>query len=247
MELVKKLSILDTRVIHGELWGKKLPYGSTNKIGSKYRKIIKTIFHNTEEGEKCINVEYSAAFSNIMLVYISCQEKIMFLINPLIIFHESEGFKNLSTLNNVLIICTNERTLYYVFKENQYINIDIDGLKNNGILQMKGYTEKDINGLYKPHLYNDTSTDTSNISAIQAAYYSLIDVAKSFHLFAGLSFYRYAIKMYDGTYVYVSDIDFADTNGDSGSRLGSNIANMVFSVRMWNGREVAFIKKHRSS
>lgn len=230
----------------GNSWrtiGKKLPHGNAKIIGFKSPKIIKTIFHNTEEGEKCINVEYSATDSEYYVSLYKLSGENYVFDKSLIIFQESEGFKNLSTLNNVLIICTNERTLYYVFKENQYINIDIDGLKNNGILQMKGYTEKDINGLYKHHLYNDTSTDTSNISAIEAAYYSLIDVAKSFHLFAGLSFYRYAIKMYDGTYVYVSDIDFADTNGDSGSRLGSNIANMIFSVRIGSGnREVAFIK-----
>lgn len=151
--------------------------------------------------------------------------------NSLYNLSDNEEFLSLSSLNNVLIVCTTQKKLYFLYKDDVYIQINMD-LNNNGILTAGAYQDLNTDGSLKIHSYDSYNWgdlyDASEM--IRTTYNKLLESAKTYGLYSGLSLFRYVIKMYDGTYLYYSNIDFADTNGDNGGTRGSVINNLNFSL-----------------
>ncbi len=143
---------------------------------------------------------------------------------------DNEEFLSISSLNNVLIVCTSLRKVYFVYKDGQYINVNMN-LNNNGVLFADVYQDLYSNSSYKQHVYEVNPLEIYSPSLmIKNAYTHFLNIAKQYKLYSGLSFFRYAIKLYDGTYLYFSNIDFADTNGDTSNKMGSNINNLIFML-----------------
>lgn len=143
---------------------------------------------------------------------------------------DNEEFLSISSLNNVLIVCTSLRKVYFVYKDGQYVSVNMN-LNNNGVLFADVYQDLYSNSGYKLHVYEVNPQEIYSRSLmIKNAYTHFLNIAKQYKLYSGLSFFRYAIKLYDGTYLYFSNIDFADTNGDTSNKMGSNINNLIFTL-----------------
>lgn len=142
-----------------------------------------------------------------------------------------EEIVSISSLNNVLIVCTTQQKLYYVWKDEKYINVSIN-LDNNGVLKANVYQDLNEDNTRKIHTYDSFQWSVVYDSAlmIRDTYTNLLKASREFGLYSGLSFFRYAVKMFDGSYLYYSNIDFADTNGDKGDANGSDINNLVFTL-----------------
>lgn len=83
-----------------------------------------------------------------------------------------------------------------------------------------GYMQDDLSGINSVY-------DTYNKYGVFNEY--IID-AKIKDTFYGLSFYRLAFRLYDGTYIGYSNITYADTNGDDIATKGSILNNFPVTI-----------------
>lgn len=209
---------------------------------SSFRSTIHDIYiHSESKNDGIIIIHRTSLNKNIMFVPLYRQDMPLFYRNSegycieefavsLLRIGDNEEFLSISSLNNVLIVCTSLRKVYFVYKDGQYINVNMN-LDNNGVLKVDIYQDLNTDGSYKIHDFNIGNSEISSASQmIRSAYANFLNIAKQYKLYSGLSFFRYAIRLFDGTYLYYSNIDFADTNGDTSNRNGSNINNLWFGL-----------------
>ena len=161
----------------------------------------------------------------------------------------NDNFKSISSLNNVLVVCSDKVKKYFLYRNKDYDGIELDnvigklavGIKDSG--GSLGYSEGDI-WLNMVRVYHNNrniwgcvyrrpftqDNDTQKLSVLKTSEALANKVALRNNVYYGLSFFRAAIKLFDGSYINFSDIVFADTTGDNSFNLGQLYSNPQFQI-----------------
>lgn len=135
--------------------------------------------------------------------------------------YNNETILSLSFLGNIMTICTDKKKRYYIYKDDTktYSELTFDcsiDIKCYGIRD-GGNSPKFITE-YKDTFQefpNDNNISKDEQSLIDAFLNNRVEEDKAYKLFSGSSFYRVALKLFDGRYINYSTIGYADTNGDN--------------------------------
>lgn len=153
-------------------------------------------------------------------------------VEDLLLLEAGESLLNISYLHNVLIVNTSTRKVYYLWKYDKYLRFE-QGEFNIGTIKSTGRSEGLIKAGTPAEYFRDNNTDwvESFRSKMLAAHTAMVLDGQRYNLFEGLSFIRFAVKLYDGSYIYQSNITFADTNGDSILENGSAYNNGLYTIK----------------
>ena len=135
--------------------------------------------------------------------------------------YNNETILSLSFLGNIMTICTDKKKRYYIYKDDTKtyseltfdcsIDIKCSGIRDGGNSH-KFITEyKDT----RQEFPRDNNISKDEQSLIDAFLNKRVEEDKAYKLFSGSSFYRVALKLFDGRYINYSTIGYADTNGDN--------------------------------
>ena len=135
--------------------------------------------------------------------------------------YNNETILSLSFLGNIMTICTDKKKRYYIYKDDTKtyseltfdcsIDIKCSGIRDGGN-SPKFITEyKDA----RQEFPRDNNISKDEQSLIDAFLNKRVEEDKAYKLFSGASFYRVALKLFDGRYINYSTIGYADTNGDN--------------------------------
>ena len=135
--------------------------------------------------------------------------------------YNNETILSLSFLGNIMTICTDKKKRYYIYKDDTKtyseltfdcsIDIKCSGIRDGGN-SPKFITEyKDT----RQEFPRDNNISKDEQSLIDAFLNKRVEEDKAYKLFSGSSFYRVALKLFDGRYINYSTIGYADTNGDN--------------------------------
>ena len=135
--------------------------------------------------------------------------------------YNNETILSLSFLGNIMTICTDKKKRYYIYKDDTKtyseltfdcsIDIKCSGIRDGGN-SPKFITEyKDT----RQEFPRDNNISKDEQSLIDAFINKRVEEDKAYKLFSGASFYRVALKLFDGRYINYSTIGYADTNGDN--------------------------------
>lgn len=190
--------------------------------------IEKLYLHNSSKHKFAIT--YQALIGRTISLYGISVDNVLYPTGTVLhTFTDDEEFLSLSSLNNVLIVCTSLVKEYWLFNiETQlYEQIVID--TNIGSLYAKSRSEWNYGTGDKFFAYDNTDwSATSPLALIRQAQTAYEASNRAYNLFTGLSYFRYAIKLYDGSYAYYSDVDFADAGGDDNHFGLSGASNPKF-------------------
>lgn len=159
--------------------------------------------------------------------------------------YEGETIISVSFIQSVMIICTDARKYFYIYENELYSDINISSANevflkcvslketdNRDPNNENKITSVDNNPLYFVNLENKSQEEATPliIDAVKA-FFSNQDksYADTYEMFRGLSFYRVAVRLYDGSYTNYSMIGYAGTNGDDHFSDGSWLYNMPLS------------------
>lgn len=176
-------------------------------------------------------------------------------------FDVSGNIISVSYLDNVLIICTNDDKFCFLLKDSQYyllplrncfVNLKTESVPNCkeyetnyfalslGIkeLQCKMFSFK--SSFNQPYMLEEIYKE--DISKALHSFFGFYEEKhKEDKTFKGMSLYRVAFKLYDGSYINYSNISFADTNGDDITNIyGSSIAACPVTISFYsNGTDTS--------
>ncbi|MDR3047614.1 MAG: hypothetical protein LBU51_08415 [Bacteroidales bacterium] len=176
------------------------------------------------------------AFLSVVLLYDGATGERLWNneIQPLLtITNANEQFLSISSLNNVLILCTNQRKLFLIWldTEQTYLPVRQDDfyvgtmniitdLATETILH---YPDNNTDsGLIRQSIvtnpyryYNRKITGQTDIRTYLDRFFSqLDDLLHNKGYYRGFSLFVFAVRLYDDSYVYMSDVSFCDINGD---------------------------------
>jgi hypothetical protein len=138
---------------------------------------------------------------------------------------------SVSYLDNVLIVCTTTDKYYFLWKDDkqEYEKIDIN-IKPT-ITAISKPVNTDLSTLhYFTALYDLNILTRAESCQTWYGFYKKYLEQNNTGTFIGLSFIRYAIKLYDGTYINYSNVVFVNTNGDDMQSSGSSLNECPITV-----------------